>query len=138
MTPFPTPVRRTEDSAEFFDMAAQGKLMLRRCLACGAYRAPQDAVCPACHHSAWEPVAADGAATLVTWTVVHRSPVPGLDGPYVAAMVESREGPWILVRLLDSDGSDLHVGTELELVTAVSGDDGEWVVAARRPRGEAL
>ena len=136
MTPFPTPVRRTEDSAEFFDMAAQGALMLRRCLACAAYRAPQDAVCPACHHSAWEPVAADGAASLVSWTVVHRSPVPGLDAPYVAAMVECREGPWVLVRLVDSDGDDLHVGMDLEFVTAMSGDDGESVVAAR-PRREA-
>jgi len=130
---FPIAVRRTAESSEFFDMAARGMLMIRRCLECSAYRAPQVTCCPRCYGEASEPVPADGAASLVSWTVVHRSPVPGLDAPYVAALVECREGPWVFVRLLGTDGSELSAGMALELVTVVTGEDGETLVAARVP-----
>jgi uncharacterized OB-fold protein len=130
MNPFPVAVGRTDDSAEFFDMAARGAVMLRRCLVCAAFRGPQEVVCGSCHHTDWEPVVAEGAASLVSWTVVHRSPVPGLEAPYTAALVECREGPWMFVRLLDSDGCDLHAGMAVELITAATGEDGESIVAA--------
>jgi hypothetical protein len=132
VNPFPVPVRRTDDSAQFFDMAARGDVMIRRCLNCGALRAAQNAVCVVCHCLEWEPVAADKTgAVLVTWTVVHRSPVPGLAAPYTAAIVECAEGPWMFVRLLDTGGFDLHAGMPVELVTARTGEDGESIVAAR-------
>lgn len=136
MNPFPVAVRRTDDSAVFFDMAAEGAVMLRRCLVCGVVRGPQELVCGACHHTDWEPVAAQGTASLVTWTAVHRSPVPGLDAPYTVALVECPEGPWMFVRLLDSDGRDLHEGMTVHFVTARTGEDGESIVAAVRFSGQ--
>jgi uncharacterized protein len=135
MTAFPTPVRRTDESADFFDMAARGQLMIRRCRACSAYRAPQVSVCIECFSDTSDPVPASGTAGLVSWTVVHRSPVPGLDVPYIAALVECEEGPWIFVRLINDTGNALHAGMPVELFTAQSGDEGEWVVAARVVEG---
>jgi uncharacterized OB-fold protein len=132
--PFPVPVRRTEESAEFFDMAAKGQLMLRRCLQCSAFRAPADSVCTVCYSVESEPVPAQGAGILVSWTVVHRSPVPGLDAPYIAALVECAEGPWVFVRLIADSDEELSAGMDLEFFTAASGDDGESVVAARTRR----
>ena len=131
MNPFPVPVRRDASSAEFFDFAARGILLLLRCAACSAVRGPQTRFCPECGAEEHAAVAAAGTGRLVTWCVVHRSPVPGLETPYTAAVVECDEGPWIFVRLLDTDGTSLHVGAQVDLVTASTGVDGESVVAAR-------
>jgi hypothetical protein len=52
------------------------------------------------------------AGTLVSWAVVHRAPLPVLAAsvPYVSAIVELAEGPWLMVRLLVEDPARLRVG----------------------------
>jgi uncharacterized protein len=99
-TPFPV-VERDDASAEFFDAAARGELVL-------------PGVGPV-----------SGAATLVSWVVVHRAPLPALAGavPYVSAVVELAEGPWLLVRLVDADPSALRVGAALVARYVRSGTD---------------
>jgi uncharacterized protein len=142
MNSFPVPVRRTPDSAEFFDFAARGDLLLRRCTACSTVRGPQERFCPSCHGEEDEAIAARGTGHLVSWCVVHRSPVPGLEVPYTAAIVECDEGPWMLLRLLDPERVPPRAGAPVELVTVVTGEEeigeedggggvGESIVAAR-------
>lgn len=99
MSPFPT-VERDEAGAEFFDAAARGELLID-----GA------------------PVS--GAATLVSWVVVHRAPLPALADavPYVSAVAELAEGPWLLVRLVDADPAGLRVGQPLVARFVRSGSD---------------
>jgi uncharacterized OB-fold protein len=142
MNPFPVPVRRTPGSAEFFDFAARGALLLRQCPSCSVVRGPQERFCPSCHAEESVALAALGTGRLVSWCVVHRSPVPGLEVPYTAAIVECDEGPWVLLRLLGGESATLRVGAAIELVTAVTGEEevgeedgggglGESIVAAR-------
>ncbi|KAF0960283.1 Zn-ribbon domain-containing OB-fold protein [Rhodococcus sp. T7] len=129
MTDFPTPVRSTHDSAEFFDAARQGRLLLRRCSACGTVRAPHAPVCPACHESVHSTLDADGTGTLVSWSVVHRSPLPDVTGPYVVGVVETREGPWLPLRLLCAEDTTLHAGQRVSYTSAPTGEDGEPIIA---------
>jgi uncharacterized OB-fold protein len=74
----------------------------------------------------------------VSWSTVHRSPLPDVAGPYVVVIVELTEGPWLLLRLLDAtDGTDgrLRLDQDVELVALPSGTDpehaGETLFAAR-------
>jgi len=117
-------VLRTTDSADFFDYARLGKLLLRRCDSCGAVRGPQERFCPQCHAAAHTKTHAQGSASLVSWAVVHRSPLPALEEqtPYTAGIVELTEGPWLLVRVLTAPGEALRAGMELEIWIAVAGD----------------
>ena len=131
MNPFPVPVRSTTDSAAFFELAGDGSLMLRQCDHCSALRAPQERFCSACGSPHYTPVAAQGTGRLITWTLVRRSPVPGIEAPYTVAVVECREGPWVLVRLLDADTAHLTTDTIVRFVTAPTGADGEPIIAAR-------
>jgi uncharacterized OB-fold protein len=64
---------------------------------------------------AW--VAASGAATLYSFTIVHQ-PYPGFedDVPYNVALVELAEGPRLLSSIVDCDNADLRVGMPLEVV----------------------
>ncbi len=127
--PVPIP---DEGSAPFFEGAKRGELMIRRCRACrhamwpashsGAL--PLSPRCHTCFAPDLEWVAASGAATLYSFTVVHQ-PYPGFedDVPDHVALVEHAEGPRLLSSLVDCDNADLRVGMPLEVVFEQWTDD---------------
>ncbi|WP_405960967.1 OB-fold domain-containing protein [Streptomyces sp. NBC_00024] len=111
-----------EFSRTYWDAAAEGRLLLRRCGAAGCGRAhhyPRE-FCPYCWSEdvRWEE--ASGRATLYTWSVVHRNDLPpfGERTPYVAAVVDLVEGPRMMTEVVEwgeGDG-ELRAGRELEVV----------------------
>ncbi|MFE7440872.1 Zn-ribbon domain-containing OB-fold protein [Streptomyces chartreusis] len=102
----------------YWDAAAEGRLLIRRCHGCGrAHHYPRE-FCPHCWSEdvVWE--LACGRATLYTWSVVHRNDLPpfGQRTPYVAAVVDLAEGPRMMTELVDCpDPGLLRAGTELEV-----------------------
>ena len=99
----------------YWDAAAQGRLLVRRCGACGrAHHYPRE-FCPHCWSEdvSWEP--ASGRAVLYTWSVVHRNQLPpfGERTPYVAAVVELAEGPRMMTEVVDCAVAQLRAGTVL-------------------------
>lgn len=107
----------------YWDAAAEGRLLIRRCGACGrAHHYPRE-FCPHCWSEdvTWE--TASGRATLYTWSVVHRNDLPPFSDrvPYVAAVVELAEGPRMMTEIVGEGGDragadpDLSDGTELEV-----------------------
>ncbi len=134
MTPpvFPA-VERDEASEPFFAAAARGELLLRRCPRDGAMLAPQARTCPDCGGGELEWAAASGRGTLVSWAVVHQVPVPALAAaiPYLTAVVELAEGPWLLVRLVDAQERHLRAGLPVTARFVPSGGHGE-------PAGETV
>lgn len=100
----------------YWDAAAQGRLLIRRCAACGrAHHYPRE-FCPHCwgEDVAWEQ--ASGRATLYTWSVVHRNDLPPFGGrtPYVAAVVDLAEGPRMMTEVVECEEAGLRVGMALE------------------------
>ena len=111
------PVGRDESSAAFFDGAARGVLMLRRCRSCAEVLAPEAMTCAACGEADLEWTGAAGTGTLVSWTIVHRPPTPAFAGatPYLLALVELAEGPWLHARLDTGEADGLHPGLPLQV-----------------------
>ena len=70
-----------------------GKLVLLRCRDCGYYLHPPIPVCPRDGSKNLAPEAVSGRATLATYTVNHHPWIPGLELPYVVALVEIVEQP---------------------------------------------
>ncbi|MGF0176872.1 Zn-ribbon domain-containing OB-fold protein [Streptomyces sp. Marseille-Q5077] len=103
----------------YWDAAAQGQLLIRRCRACArAHHYPRE-FCPHCWSEdvTWE--AAGGRATLYTWSVVHRNDLPpfGERTPYVAAVVDLAEGPRMMTEVVEcGDVGRLRAGMELSVV----------------------
>ena len=99
----------------YWDAAADGVLLVRRCGACGrAHHYPRE-FCPHCWSEdvVWE--RASGAAALHTWSVVHRNDLPPFGGrtPYVAAVVDLAEGPRMMTEIVDTEDDDLRIGMPL-------------------------
>lgn len=127
----------------YWDGAAEGRLLLRRCAACGrAHHYPRE-FCPHCWSEdvAWEP--ASGRAVLYTWSVVHTNDLPPFRDrlPYVAAVVELAEGPRMMTTLADCDPTQLQVGMELVadfVAFAVDGEPGPRVPVFRPAVGTVV
>lgn len=121
----------------YWDAAARGRLLLRRCGACGrAHHYPRE-FCPHCWSEdvVWE--GASGDATLYTWSVVHRNDLPpfGARVPYTAAVVDLAEGPRMMTRIVDYAEPDLVIGMPLRV--AFRREPGQEAVAVFRPREPA-
>lgn len=129
-----TPVQRDDFSAPFFDAAAQGILLVRRC-ANGHALAPSlgsshgnSVRCHDCQTDDvhWHP--ASGSATLVSWIVIH--PRDGVGETRRSGLVELDEGPWMYALLDVPPGQQLRVGLPLQ-VGFVPTDGGETIPVFR-------
>ncbi|MYV75913.1 nucleic acid-binding protein [Streptomyces sp. SID1046] len=123
-----------EFTRPYWDAAAEGRLLLRRCADCGrAHHYPRE-FCPFCwageDRVTWEP--ASGRATLYTWSVIHRNDLPpfGTRVPYTAAVVDLAEGPRMMTEVVDCEAADLSIGMPLA-VTFREAADGVRVAVFR-------
>lgn len=97
---------------------------ISECPSCGRVTFPVESPCIACGAV---PAArrSGSAASLVTWTTVHKPP-PGFDAPYVLAWVELIEPALpLLGRLVGTDTTSLHRGLRMRVSEASS--DLVWV-----------
>jgi uncharacterized OB-fold protein len=121
MSAFPL-VERDEASTPFYEAAARGELLMQRGPS-GTVLAPEARTDPDSGSADLEPVVVSGEGTLVSWVVVHQAPLPVLAGavPYVSAVVELAEGPWLMVRLLADDPASLRAGAPVRVRFVPSG-----------------
>jgi len=105
------------DTAPWWQAAAEGRLLLRRCRSCAAAHLYPRPFCPACWSDdvVWEQ--ASGAAVLYSYSVVRFNDLPPFAErvPYVAAIVELAEGPRLTTNLVDCELDDLTVGMPLQV-----------------------
>ena len=114
----PLPVR-DEQSAPYWDAAAQHRLVLARCSRCRALSHPPDVVCPRCHHP--EPCFAfdevPGGGTVRSWVIVRQSFLPGFDVPFllVDAALDVDEDVRLIGRLVDGAEVSLAAGDRVRV-----------------------
>ena len=117
----------------WWDAAAGGRLLVVRCGACGEAHFYPRPFCPRCGADdvSWEQCS--GAATLYTWSVVHRNDLPPFRDkvPYVAAVVDLAEGPRMMTTVVGIDPAQLQVGMALEVSFEELGEG--YVVPVFRP-----
>lgn len=106
----PAPEANPETQA-FWDAAARGQLLLKRCKACGELHYYPRAICPFCFSdkTEWEP--ASGKGKIYSWSVMRRVPQP-----YAIAYVTLAEGPTILTNIVDCDLEQLRIGQDVRLL----------------------
>ncbi|WP_432252927.1 Zn-ribbon domain-containing OB-fold protein [Streptomyces sp. HNM1019] len=122
----------------YWDAAAEGRLLIRRCHGCGrAHHYPRE-FCPHCwsENVVWEE--ASGAASLYTWSVVHRNDLAPFDArvPYTAAVVDLAEGPRMMTELIEVPEGGPRVGTRLRVAFRAAGAAGVTEAAEGGEGGE--
>lgn len=111
----PPPVN--PDTREFWEATLEGRLLFRRCRACGEAIWYPRPICPFCHSTdtVWEQ--ACGRGRIYSFTVVRRGAGPwAAESPFVLAYVELEEGPRMMTNIVDCDFAALEIGGEVEVV----------------------
>lgn len=105
------------DTQPYWDAAAEHRLAVPRCGACGRWVWQPAPLCPACGtpDPVWTEVS--GAGVVVSWTVIHPPVLPAWadDVPFTVLLVELDEGVRMVGRLVDAEPSELSIGLPVAL-----------------------
>ena len=108
--PIPAPMVSVE-TKPFWDAAAEGRFLIKRCEACGEAHWYTRTYCPFCSgKTVWEE--SPGEGVIYTYSVMHRSPA----GPYAIGYVTLDEGPAVLTNFVDCDMGRLKIGQKVKVV----------------------
>jgi uncharacterized OB-fold protein len=113
----------TDDSAVFWDAAAEHRLVAQRCGACGTLRHPPRPMCPHCHSLDVEATDLSGRGTLYSYAVLHHPQHPAYEYPVLAALVDLDEGVRVVSNLVDVDPGDIAIGMRLEVTFVPTAGD---------------
>ena len=86
----------------FLERIKAGELPGLKCLDCSGYIIPPNAVCPECGSSHLANHSFSKKGTLRTFTVIRVGPT-GFQVPYIVALAELAEGPWVMGNVVDID-----------------------------------
>jgi len=96
----------------FFDAAAAGRLVLKKCADCGQYHHYPRAICPHCFSSNTQWVDAKGTGSVYTFSLLRR----GVPVPYCIAYVTLDEGVSMMTNIVDCDLEAVSVGQRVKVV----------------------
>jgi Predicted nucleic-acid-binding protein containing a Zn-ribbon len=108
--PIPAPPV-TIESKPFWDAAAEGRFLIKRCNGCRkAFWYPRS-ICPLCGNpdTAWEESPGEGG--VYSFSIMRRSPT----GPYALAYVTLDEGPKVLTNIVDVAPEALKIGMRVKV-----------------------
>jgi uncharacterized protein len=107
---YPAPEPNPE-TKRFWEAAAQGQLLLKKCLDCGEVHYYPRALCPFCgsDRTDWQP--ASGRGTIYSWSVMRRA-----ETPYAIAYVTLDEGVTMMTNLVDCDLDGIRIGQKVRVV----------------------
>jgi uncharacterized OB-fold protein len=97
--------------ARYFEAAAAGALLIKRCRDCGERHFYPRAHCPFCLSANTEWIAASGRGEVYAFSILRRVP-----SPYIAAYVTLAEGPTMLTNIIDCDFERVAVGQQVQVV----------------------
>ena len=102
----------TEETAPFWEAAREGRLVVERCLACGAEAFPPAGVCRACRHREVTHPDVTGPGVVYSYTVNHQRWTPDLEVPFVLGWVDfpDHEGVRVVGRLRGCEPDDVRIG----------------------------
>ena len=120
----PLPALEPETEA-FWRACRAGRLEIARCRACGWYVHPPRPICPRCHATDVRPQAVSGRATVASYTVNHKAWMPGMDVPYVIALVELVEQAdlRLTTNLVGCQADGVAIGMPVKVTFEVMSDD---------------
>ena len=109
----------------YFDAAAQGRLLIKRCQDCGEPHFYPRAHCPHCFSARTEWQEASGSGTIYAFSVMR------VGEPFVIAYVTLDEGVTMLTNIVDCDPAQVRIGQPVRVVFRPT--DGEAIVPMFAP-----
>jgi uncharacterized OB-fold protein len=122
------------DNAWWWEMAAEGKLGIQRCLGCNTLRHPPRPMCGECHSMAWDALEASGRGTICSYTVLRHPQFPGYDYPLIIVLIDLQEGTRLTSQLVGCEPEQVDFDLPVEMV--IQEDPDGFKLPVFRLRGE--
>jgi len=121
--PWPIP-QITDENGAFWTGGRDGELLITRCTSCGYWIHPPSPRCPQCLSDAVEPQPVSGRGTVYSYTINRQAWVPGLEVPFVIAIVELEEQPGLrlMTNVVDGRPEDVEIGMPVEVAFVERGE----------------
>ncbi len=102
----------------WWQVAAEHRLVVQRCTACGHTRLPPAPVCSECRSADAEWQEVSGRGEVYTYTIVHRPIAADQPLPTVIAVIalEGAGGVRMISNLVGADLGEIRIGMPVELV----------------------
>ncbi len=110
--------RPNPETQAYWDAAKEGRLLLRRCNACGEIHFYPRSICPFCFSDDTQWLESKGAGVIYSYSVMRRGVAP-----YALAYVTLDEGPTLMTNIVDCDLASLRIGQRVR-VTFKQSDSG--------------
>ncbi|MNL13600.1 hypothetical protein D3C87_1345100 [compost metagenome] len=112
--PLPRPDAQTRP---YWDGAAAAELRFQCCAACGHVQRIPRSLCEQCQASELEWKRSEGTGTVLTFTTVHRAPLPVFRDmvPYVIAIVDMDEGFRVMANAVTEIRAALAIGARVRV-----------------------
>ena len=132
--PLPRP---DHDTQPYWDAAAEGRLLVPRCAACGKGHWPPGPSCPWCHSGeiAWGEGPRTG--TVYSWVVANHPVAEVLADqvPYAIALIDLEPGVRVVGNVVGCDPAQIEAGMDVEVFFETR-EEGVVVPNFRVPAGE--
>jgi hypothetical protein len=115
MTPLPGFAVSNADSRPYWEAADEGRLVFKRCCACGHVQFPPRHLCPKCWSEKAEWIASAGKGSVHSFTVVRRAPRREYAErvPYVLAVIDLDDAPRMMANIVGSDALEVRTGDKV-------------------------
>jgi uncharacterized protein len=120
---YPVPQINDENRA-FWTSGRDGELQIARCSDCGYWIQPPSPRCPQCLGSDVAPQPVSGHGTVYTYTINRREWSPGLQVPYVIAIVQLDEQAdlRLMTNIVGCDVDEVAIGLPVQVEFREQGD----------------
>ena len=119
----------TDRNRHFWQGGRDGELRFQRCRACGYYLHPPNVVCPKCLSKdiGVEPVS--GRAEVIAVTVNHQQWMPGLEAPFVLAIVvlPEQDDLRLTTNIVNCDPESVTIGMPVQVTFEAHPEDEVWI-----------
>ncbi len=102
----------------FWQGGKTGELNFFQCRGCGNFIHPSAPVCPRCHSRDVSPQKVSGRAKVATFTINRQIWEPGLEAPYIVAVVElvEQEGLRLTTNIVNCSVDAVYIGMDVRVL----------------------
>jgi acetyl-CoA acetyltransferase/uncharacterized OB-fold protein len=113
------------DSEAWWTACREGRLEMTRCRTCRWFVHPARPICSRCRSRDLAPETLSGLATVVTYTVNHQRWMPGLEVPYVIAIVElvEQRNLRLTTNIVGCPPEAVHIGMPVKVTFHKASDE---------------
>lgn len=106
------------DSKPYWDAAQEGRLVFKKCSACGHLQFPPRHLCPKCWCEQAQWVESSGRGRVHSFSVVRRAPTPehAAKVPYVLAIIDLEDGPRMMTNIVGEDALQVAINDAVSVV----------------------